>query len=217
MPDVFHLTNADCVETADTLAQLFAEDDTSADAGCTRVQFSGQGNRGVQAAGARPGTTGSSESSRLQKLGRVLVVPDPRTSAVFVNAAETLMPQIRYGVARFKTTFPKTHLPGGCARNRLAVIVNDTREGMFLDEFWENIQVVDVQTRERSMAKKAGPGQKYQEYQPNKIGANSSHQFCGAGASRLAARMPASSSLTGLSAGTGIGTAGVLRATRRRL
>ncbi len=99
LTEVFRLTNADCVELAGQLGQLYPEDDSSADASGTRTQFNGQGNRGAQAAGARSGTTGGSDGSRMQKLGRVLVVPDPRTGTVLVNAAETLMPQIRYAVA----------------------------------------------------------------------------------------------------------------------
>ena len=99
LTEVFHLTNADCVELADQLGQLFPGDDSSTDASGTRTQFNGQGNRGAQAAGARPGTTGGGDGSRMQKLGRVLVVPDPRTGTVLVNAAETLMPQVRYVVA----------------------------------------------------------------------------------------------------------------------
>ena len=97
--EVFHLTNADCTEMADQLGQLFGEDDSSADASGTQMQFNGQGNRGAQVVGARPGTTSGGDSSRMQKLGRVLVVPDPRTSTVLVNAAETLMPQVRSIIA----------------------------------------------------------------------------------------------------------------------
>ncbi len=105
--EIFHLVNADCTETAALLQQLYPDEDTSADAGGTRTQFTGQGNRGAQGAGARPGTTGGSagsDSSRLQKLGRVLVVPDPRTSSLVVNAAEPLMASVRYIIADLDKT-----------------------------------------------------------------------------------------------------------------
>ena len=45
--------------------------------------------------GGRGGATATANSSeRMKKMGRVLAVPDPRTSSLIVMASKTLMPQI---------------------------------------------------------------------------------------------------------------------------
>ena len=46
--------------------------------------------------GGRGGSTSTSanNSDRMKKMGRVLAVPDPRTSSIIVMASKTLMPQI---------------------------------------------------------------------------------------------------------------------------
>ena len=92
----FPLKNADPSETADELMNLFPNDNNSSDAGGAQIQFNGRGGRGGQVVGARQGTSGNSSTpdGRMQKLGRVLAVPDPRTQAVMVSASKTLMPQI---------------------------------------------------------------------------------------------------------------------------
>lgn len=93
---VFPLENADPVEMAGELADLFPNDTSSADASSTQIQFRGQGGRGGQTVGARQGqaeNTGA-PSDRVRKLGNVLAVPDPRTSSLMVSAAKSLMPQI---------------------------------------------------------------------------------------------------------------------------
>jgi type II secretory pathway component GspD/PulD (secretin) len=99
---VYELNNADAVELANTLANLFPDDSNSSDAGGRQIQFGGQGGRGAQAPGARQGTPSSNNnpSGRMQKLGRVLAVPDARTGSLLVSAAKSLMPQIDLVVTR---------------------------------------------------------------------------------------------------------------------
>ena len=83
---VFHLLNADPTELADQLAQLFP-DDTKTGTG------QNQGGGGFRFFGGRNNNQ-SSTSDRMKKKGRVLAVPDPRTSSLLVSAAGDLMPQI---------------------------------------------------------------------------------------------------------------------------
>jgi type II secretory pathway component GspD/PulD (secretin) len=99
---VFPLTNADPGDMANELATLFPNDTSSSDASGQQVQFDGQGGRGGQAVGARQGPVDNADSpgSRTQKLGRVLAVPDPRTSSLLVAAAKSLMPEIAAVVTR---------------------------------------------------------------------------------------------------------------------
>jgi type II secretory pathway component GspD/PulD (secretin) len=88
---VFRLVNADPTETADQLAVLFPDPTTST-----------SGNQGPMppfffrgsSSSRRGGATGSTDSDRAKKMGRVLAVPDPRTSSIIVTASKTLMPQI---------------------------------------------------------------------------------------------------------------------------
>jgi general secretion pathway protein D len=90
---VFRLVNADSSEIADQLAQLFP-DPTSSNSGSQNAMtpFSffrgGMGGRGGTA------TTTANNSDRMKKMGRVLAVPDPRTSSLIVMASKLLMPQI---------------------------------------------------------------------------------------------------------------------------
>ena len=79
---------------------LFPDESDSSDAGGRQIQFSGQGGRGAQAPGARQGTSNNNPSGRMQKLGRVLAVPDARTGSLLVSAAKSLMPQIDLVVTR---------------------------------------------------------------------------------------------------------------------
>jgi type II secretory pathway component GspD/PulD (secretin) len=94
----FTLKNADPQEMADLLKGLFPDPNGGADAGTTPFQFNGRGGRGVTAGGARQGTTANNTadttSGRMQRLGRVLAVPDRRSSTLLVSAARTLMPEI---------------------------------------------------------------------------------------------------------------------------
>jgi general secretion pathway protein D len=99
---VFPLANADPTDMANELAGLFPDETSSTDAGGPQIQFSGQGGRGGQAVGARqgPADNASDPDSRTQKLGRVLAVPDPRTSSLLVSAAKSLMPEIEVVVTQ---------------------------------------------------------------------------------------------------------------------
>ena len=88
---VFRLVNADPQETADQLAQLFP-DDTSNNANLNNVPFF---MRGPFAAAQRNAANNSTEQSdRMKRMGRVVAVPDPRTSSLIVTASKSLMPQI---------------------------------------------------------------------------------------------------------------------------
>jgi len=92
---VFRLANADPTELADQLAQLFPDDTTSNNQN-NNVPFFFRGRGGFGAANAN-NTAGTSE--RMKKLGKVLAVPDPRTSSLIVTASKTMMPQIAEMVA----------------------------------------------------------------------------------------------------------------------
>jgi len=83
---VFRLQFADPSEMATVLAGLFP-DETQANAGNQRgqVRFGGFGQRG---------TTAGASSERAKKKGRVVAVPDARTSSVIVSADRELMGQI---------------------------------------------------------------------------------------------------------------------------
>jgi hypothetical protein len=89
---VFHLLNADPIELADQLTQLFPDDTRS---GTSQNQGGGGfrffGGRGFGGGGGG-GQAGSSD--RLKKKSRVLSVPDQRTSSLLVSASGELMPQI---------------------------------------------------------------------------------------------------------------------------
>jgi type II secretory pathway component GspD/PulD (secretin) len=92
---VFRLTNADPSELADQLAQLFPDDSSSNNNNNNQnVPFFFRGRFG-------PGnnTPVANGSERAKKLGKVLAVPDPRTSALIVTASKTLMPQIAEMIA----------------------------------------------------------------------------------------------------------------------
>ena len=96
---VFRLVNADPTETADQLATLFPDPTTSppaaARAPCRRSSFAAAPAAGAGAVPPPP-LTGS---DRTKKMGRVLAVPDPRTSSIIVMASKTLMPQIAEMIA----------------------------------------------------------------------------------------------------------------------
>ena len=86
---VFHLANADPVELADQIAQLFPDETrtgTSGNQGGGRFRFFGGRFGGASSQGG--------DSDRMKKKGRVLAVPDPRTSSLLVSAASEMMPQL---------------------------------------------------------------------------------------------------------------------------
>ena len=89
---VFRLVNADPTETADQLATLFPDPTTSSSGsqGSTTPFFF----RGFSSRRGGSSTSTAADSERAKKLGRVLAVPDPRTSSIIVMASKTLMPQI---------------------------------------------------------------------------------------------------------------------------
>jgi type II secretory pathway component GspD/PulD (secretin) len=88
---VFRLANADPSETADQLAQLFP-DPTSSSTGNQNPTTPFAFFRGGRGGGGTTPTANNSD--RMKKMGRVLAVPDPRTSSVIITASKTLMPQI---------------------------------------------------------------------------------------------------------------------------
>ncbi|MGO8928745.1 MAG: secretin N-terminal domain-containing protein [Limisphaerales bacterium] len=87
---VFRLVNADASEVADQLATLFPDPTLNTANQNNNIPFFMRGP-----GFGRGGTTSTANTSaRMQKMGRVLAVPDPRTSALIVMASKTLMPQI---------------------------------------------------------------------------------------------------------------------------
>jgi hypothetical protein len=89
---VFHLANADPVETAALFAQLFPDDSKTADQNQAAVRFRGGFGGGFFNQGNA--TTQTPASDRMKKKGQVIAVPDQRTSSVIISAAGDLMPQI---------------------------------------------------------------------------------------------------------------------------
>ena len=87
---VFRLRYADPQETADQLTSLFPDP-------TTQQNSRGQGFRGFGPFGNFGGGNNnrSTQSSRTSKQTRVTAVPDPRTGAVIVSAAQQMMGQIR--------------------------------------------------------------------------------------------------------------------------
>lgn len=96
---VFHLLNADPSELADQLATLFPDDTRT---GANQNQGFGGGFRFF---GGR--NTQTTPSDRMKKKGRVLAVPDPRTSSLLVSAAGDLMPQIAEMIAQLDASAAK--------------------------------------------------------------------------------------------------------------
>ena len=88
---VYRLKNADPSETADQLATLFPDPTATTGANQNNMPFFMRGPFG----GGRGGVTSAAAGSeRTKKMGRVMAVPDPRTSSIIVMASKTLMPQI---------------------------------------------------------------------------------------------------------------------------
>ncbi len=89
---VFRLSNADPLEMADLLTQLFP-DETTQDDSRSQVRFGGAFG-GPFGRFGRQNNQGNQGSDRMKKQGRVLAVPDQRTSSLVVSAAHDLMLQI---------------------------------------------------------------------------------------------------------------------------
>jgi general secretion pathway protein D len=101
---VFHLMNADPMELAEQFAQLFPDETKSGNSNDPNqnqgFRFGGGGfggfggfNRGG-GNGGRNASANATGSERMKKKGRVLAVPDPRTSSIIISAASETMPQI---------------------------------------------------------------------------------------------------------------------------
>ncbi len=93
---VFKLRYADPSEMADVLTGLFPDESSSTDASRSQVRFGG-------AFGGFGGTRGgaaASGSERAKKKGKVIAIPDARTSSIIVSAAHELMDQIGEMVAQ---------------------------------------------------------------------------------------------------------------------
>ena len=94
---VFRLKNADPLEMADLLAELFPDETKtsgSGNGGQSEFRFGGFGGPGGGGRGNRNTTQNSNTSDRMKKKGRVAAVPDQRTSSIIVTADSELMPQI---------------------------------------------------------------------------------------------------------------------------
>lgn len=93
---VFRLQFADPVEMASVLSNLFPDETRSTSSSSSgrggQVRFGGFGAFGNL--GGNRGGNGSASSERAMKKGRVLAVPDQRTSSVIVSADREIMDQI---------------------------------------------------------------------------------------------------------------------------
>lgn len=95
---IFRLVHADATELAAELTALYSDETTANGA-------SNNNNRGNQQQQFRPGqpqpqqASGASERALAQ--ARVIVVPDPRTNSVLVNASRASMAQIALLIGRF--------------------------------------------------------------------------------------------------------------------
>jgi type II secretory pathway component GspD/PulD (secretin) len=90
---VFPLQNADPVEMADIFLELFPDETR------TRNNNNDNNNQFGFRFGGGPGgrnrnNNQTTSSERMKKMGRVVAVPDQRTSSLIVSAASELMPQI---------------------------------------------------------------------------------------------------------------------------
>src|SRR5262249_21008371 len=94
---VFHLVNADPVETATLFSTLFPDDTKTAEQNQPNLRFRGP------AAFFNPqpaASSTSSQSDRMKKKGQVIAVPDQRTSSIIISAAGDMMPQIAAMIAQ---------------------------------------------------------------------------------------------------------------------
>ena len=107
---VFRLVNADPAETADQLAQLFPDPTTSGTGSQNSMMpFFFRGGGGGRGGGT---STAANNSERAKKLGRVLAVPDPRTSSIIITASKTLMPQIADMIAELDSDKGRKEIVG---------------------------------------------------------------------------------------------------------
>jgi type II secretory pathway component GspD/PulD (secretin) len=105
---VFHLVNADPVEMAGIFSELFPDTSRTGEQQNTGFRFGGGpfggGGAFARGGGGNRGNQGSDESEREKKKGRVVAVPDPRTSSLIVTAASELMPQISEMIAQLDSS-----------------------------------------------------------------------------------------------------------------
>ncbi|MCI0744401.1 MAG: hypothetical protein L0Y58_03245, partial [Verrucomicrobia subdivision 3 bacterium] len=94
---VFHLKNADPLEMADIFTDLFPDESTTGNNN-NQGEFRFRGPAGFFP--GRNNNQQSDTSERMKKKGRVIAVPDQRTSSLIVSAASELMPQIEQMVAQ---------------------------------------------------------------------------------------------------------------------
>ena len=108
---VFHLVNADPVEMTELFGQLFP-DETKTSSSDNQSQLGFRFNRGGPGGffgggnnnGSRASASATDSSDRMKKKGRVLAVPDPRTSSMIVSAASEMMPQIAEMIAQLDSS-----------------------------------------------------------------------------------------------------------------
>jgi general secretion pathway protein D len=104
---VFHLSNSDPMEMADLLAELFPDDTRTGNNNNNPAGFFfNPGNRGGRGGpfGNANRNNQNTESDRAKKMGRVIAVPDQRTSSLVVSAAGDLMPQIEQMIAQLDSS-----------------------------------------------------------------------------------------------------------------
>ena len=104
---IFKLLHADATEVTTQLTSLYA-DSTTAN-GATNNNNNNNNNRGQQGGRGQPqpqqAQAGASERSLLQ--ARVIVVADPRTNSVLVNASRATMAQVALFIGRLDATDSK--------------------------------------------------------------------------------------------------------------
>jgi hypothetical protein len=103
---VFRLANADASEVADQLAILFPDPTASNTGNQGPMAFFFRGGRGGNTAAT------ANTSERMKKMGRVLAVPDPRTSSIIVLASKTMMPQIADMIAELDSNKGRKEVVG---------------------------------------------------------------------------------------------------------
>jgi hypothetical protein len=106
---VFRLVNADPAETADQLATLFPDPTLSNTGNQGNMPAFFFGGPGGQRRGA---TSTANNSDRMKKMGRVLAVPDPRSSSLIVTASKTMMPQIADMIAELDSEKGRKEIVG---------------------------------------------------------------------------------------------------------
>jgi len=103
---VFHLKNADPMEMADIFVELFPDETTSGNNNNQGdFRFRG-GPPGFPFGGNRSSST-QNESPRMKKKGKVIAVPDQRTSSIIISAASELMPQIEQMIEQLDSSGAK--------------------------------------------------------------------------------------------------------------